>query len=196
MKKKLFLLIVCLGMITACVGGRSPVSSFYMLHADSSVSKPDLLFTTTVGVDTVSLPDYLDRPQIVTFKADMVELNIDEFNRWGDSLDTMLQQVIVDDLSAQFPNATIDLLTSGEYGTTPLTVKITINRLGGILNQTVLLDASWQIVDQDDRVLIQKRSRLTGSTSEGYSGYVKSQSRLLSDLSLEIAQYLARLKVK
>lgn len=196
MKKKLFLLIVCLGMITACVGGRSPVSSFYMLHADSSVSKPDLLFTTTVGVDTVSLPDYLDRPQIVTFKADMVELNIDEFNRWGDSLDTMLQQVIVDDLSAQFPKATIDRLTSGEYGIVPLTLKVTINRLGGILNQTVLLDASWQIVDQYDRILIQKRSRLTGSTSEGYSGYVKSQSRLLSDLSLEIAQYLARLKVK
>ena len=75
------LLSVVLLVLSSCA--KTPPTRFYVLPALtgtetaalSSVVKPDL----TIGVGPVTLPPYLDRPQIVT-RASRAKLELGEFD--------------------------------------------------------------------------------------------------------------------
>ena len=101
--------VVCaisLFLVTGCFGGYSPESTFYALQTIENVT-PLSQTNMLVGVDLPELPEYVDRPQIVSFSSASSELNIDETNRWGEDLDIMLQRIIAADLRAYLPKAGI-----------------------------------------------------------------------------------------
>jgi uncharacterized protein len=68
-------------------------SRFYVLTDLASVESPPQVTTAgqgpAVGVGPVTLPKYLDRPQIAT-RAGRHELAYDEFERWAEPLDTIV----------------------------------------------------------------------------------------------------------
>ena len=70
--------------LAACISS-SPSARFYTLHADISGVDPgsQALGDDWVGVGPIDVPDYLDRPQIVT-RGDGHRLIIHEFDRWAD----------------------------------------------------------------------------------------------------------------
>ena len=73
-------LAVCL---SACAG-KSASSNFYVLSPlpQSKLSGSE---SKTIGVFPVAMPDYLDRPQIVT-RVSENEIKLDEFSRWAEPL--------------------------------------------------------------------------------------------------------------
>ena len=86
--------VVSLFFMTGCFGGYSPESTFYTLQSIENVM-PLSQTTLSLGVDLPDLPEYADRPQIVSVSSVNSELNIDETNRWGEDLDIMLQNIVV-----------------------------------------------------------------------------------------------------
>ncbi|MCB1821939.1 MAG: membrane integrity-associated transporter subunit PqiC, partial [Candidatus Competibacteraceae bacterium] len=74
-------------MLAGC--GSTPPTAFYTLSplsaslptAQTSASRSDV----TIGVGPVTVPEFLDRPQIVT-RTTANRLDVDEFHRWGGSL--------------------------------------------------------------------------------------------------------------
>ena len=82
-------LIYCVLSLTAACCWRSPDSSFYMMNSQNleTVSQKQL----SVAVQTINVPELLDRPQIVTYDAQSQKVNMLEFSRWGEALPAVLQ---------------------------------------------------------------------------------------------------------
>ena len=91
------------GVLSGCA--TSPTSRFYQLSAVSgrTAEKQDSSRgNLIVVIGPIRIPDYLDRPQIVT-RSGKNELHLSEFNRWAGPLDSDIVRVIVEDVSAQLP---------------------------------------------------------------------------------------------
>src|SRR5262252_2493897 len=87
---------VVLGM-TACIGGRpSPATQHYVLSPVIEALPDGAECSATplvIGVGPVTLPAYLDRPQMVIRPAsDQIEIN--EFEQWGEPLRSGVTRVV------------------------------------------------------------------------------------------------------
>ena len=99
----------CLALfLSGCISmSNSPTPRFYMLQAvkaDQAVKKINIASDVLVGVGPVKIPEYQDRPQIVTQSKGKM-LNFAQFDRWGESLDRGVERLIGEDLTIMLPGA-------------------------------------------------------------------------------------------
>ncbi len=188
--KKLALLGVIV-LVAACFY-RTPNSMFYGLRAiapQTIYSKPRI----NVALNRAVIPSYLDKPQIVMRAPDGVEWQISEYNRWGETLSSLLQRVLADDLSLALPNSIVKPQTfsaeSYDYY-----VSIEINRMDGTWGKEAVLDTWWTITDDANQVITRKKTNLSAPLGKTYEEYAQIQSQQLSTLAADIAAELARLK--
>lgn len=183
-----YILFICL-FLSACLGGYSPKSNFYSLQPQDS-TKVFELKQVSIGIDNVSLPDYLDRGQIVSFSSDGTQMYINEQDRWGAPLDSMLQRILAEDISKSFPFCVVKsktaLLESFRY-----LVKVQIVRFDKVGNNAVLT-AWWQISNASGRVLYKGKTDLQETTDGSYKSYAKTQSKMLSVMSGQIASKIGK----
>src|SRR5262247_3251000 len=99
---------VLLGM-AACIGGPSPATKHYVLSPviaalpDEATSPAAPL---VIGVGPVSLPAYLDRPQMVIRPAsDRIEIN--EFEQWGEPLRNGVTRVVAVNIGRLLPETRV-----------------------------------------------------------------------------------------
>lgn len=185
--------VVCaisLFLVTGCFGGYSPESTFYALQTIENVT-PLSQTNMLVGVDLPELPEYVDRPQIVSFSSASSELNIDETNRWGEDLDIMLQRIIAADLRAYLPKAGIkprtSLLEKYRY-----ILNVSIAKFD-LVENTAYLDALWTLKSGNTfNIAYKGKTSLSMTVNDEYSGYVKAMSEMLSQMCKQIAQKLTK----
>lgn len=189
--KKLFCLCMAL-MLTACFG-TSRQAQFYTLKPVDSAQALYTGKSLTVGVDMVKVAAYLDKPQIVTQKADSHELLISEMNRWAEPLTSMLQRTIAKDISVYLPKTTVKVKSYGREVFDYL-VFVDINTFEGTLGETVALEAWWSIRDKKDNTLFQKKTVLVQEVGDSYESLVTVQSNMVAELSQQIAQKIAGLQ--
>lgn len=103
--RKLWLFFPVL-LLSACIGTSRP-ARFYNLQAENIGAYSNAAVRADIGVREVKIPDYLDKPQIATLKSGGVEVDISELNRWSESLSTMIQRVVADDLGYNLPKAVV-----------------------------------------------------------------------------------------
>jgi uncharacterized lipoprotein YmbA len=177
-------LVVCL---SACAG-KSASSKFYVLSPlpQSTMSGAEGI---TIGVLPVAMPDYLDRPQVVT-RVSENEIKLDEYNRWAEPLKENFYTVLVDNLSTLLSNEKI-IKTSHNLGTPlGLHVGVEVLQFDGTLGGDVVLVAKWGLIEeQGKKLLLAKRSSLKEPTGAAtYEALVAAQSRAVATLSREIAE--------
>src|SRR6266545_6562930 len=83
----------------------STPSRFYMLNtlpASETVPATAAARGPVVGVGPITLPKYLERPQIVT-RASRNQLTLGEFDRWAESLQENFSSVLVENLALLIP---------------------------------------------------------------------------------------------
>jgi uncharacterized lipoprotein YmbA len=182
----LMLPVVCL---SACAG-KSASSKFYVLSPlpQSKLSGAD---GTTIGVFPVSMPDYLDRPQIVTRVSDN-EIMLDEFSRWAEPLKESFYTVLVDNLTTVLNYEKI-IKTSHNLGTpTTLQVGVEVLQFDGALGSDVVLSVKWGLFAEGGKKLIlAKRSYFREPTGAAtYEAFVAGGSRAVATLSREIAEMI------
>lgn len=188
--KKFLSLFLCLGL-AACVGTSKP-SSFYNLQQVTD-ALPVSNVKLNIGVEEVSVPSYLDRPQIVITDNNAVQLNLSELNRWSESLSTLLQRLIADDVGTYLPQSMVKPKTYSGEGFNYI-IYVELNKFDGSWNQQAYLDAWWTIMNADSKVLARERSQLSAPLGEGYQNYAMAQSRLVGELSRQIAEKISRLR--
>lgn len=141
-----------------------------------------------IGIRKVTIPDYLDRPQLVTRTGEN-RLNISDFNMWAGSLKSDISRVLAENLSA-------DLLTSRVYvypwkKSIPIKyiLSVDVTRFDGELGGEVTLRANWTIYGEDGKKLLFLHTTVATEKADkpGYEGLVAAKSRLLSQLSRDIA---------
>jgi uncharacterized lipoprotein YmbA len=175
-----------------CLGGGSAPTRFYVL-APGEVQPMPGGAAISIGVGPVSVPGYLDRPQVVTRPApDKIELG--EFDQWGEPLRDGISRVLAEDLARQMPSARISVFPWRSLDGVRYQVIVDVTRLDGPAGSDLALEARWRILDAAGKEAALKTTRLTEPTGGGgYSATVSAMSRALAALSRDIAQALVDL---
>ena len=144
-----------------------------------------------VGIEEVSVPRYLDRPQIVLTKSGRNELRVSEFNRWAEPLSSGISRVLADVISTYLPNS---LIKPKSYATESFdyTVNIEINKFDAVMYRKAELDAWWTIY-KGNRIVARGRTKLDNKPRSGYNGIVAEQSSMINTMAEQIARKLIRL---
>ncbi len=91
--------IALAGLALGCLG-RSPQVRFYTMSGVPGQSAAEATEDLAIGVGPVQLPRYLERPQLVT-RAEVSQLEVDEFNRWAGGFESNLLRALGDDLGTR-----------------------------------------------------------------------------------------------
>ncbi len=184
------LLVLC-----ACAGN-APVRFYTLSPLPAPPSPAPAEHGTTgpiIGVGPVVLPDYLNRPQIVTRKGQNV-IAISDDHHWAGELRNTFTRVLVENLAVLLPTNRIATYPWGK--SVPVRYQATVNvmRFDGRLGESVTLNARWFLFNARKKTLLAKRATISkpvkGST---YTALASAQSKALADLSREIAEALKRL---
>ncbi len=190
---------VFLVTLTGCAG--SAPSKFYQLSSlePQNMASRDIQpeHSLMVAVGPIRMPDYLDRPQIVT-RSGKNELALAEFDRWGGSLDNDVVRVLTADISALLPTdhffvtqwpPILDSQAPVAYR-----VEVLADRFEGALGGTVTLRAQWAILGKDKGLLFKKESTISEQVKgNSYDALVDAMSMALERLSREIANAISSL---
>jgi uncharacterized lipoprotein YmbA len=173
--------------------GRSPEARFYVLTPvpATGVAAPSAPGSgLIVSVGPVTLPSYLNRPQIVTRRAGG-EVDLAELDRWAEILIEAVPRVLAEDLGRILGSDRVETypsVTRGRYR-----VLIAIARFDGSPSGEVVLDARWQIVGPTGEEVAARRSAVTERVEgAGYAPLVVAMSRALGALAGDIAAVLPR----
>ena len=181
-------LLLALAVCFSACGGKSATSQFYVL---SPLPQPGLSAGEgmTIGVFPVSMPDYLDRPQIVTRVSDN-EIKLDEFSRWAEPLKDSFTRALVQNLSTLLDTAKVVRTTRSSGVPMALQVGVEVVQFDGTLGGEVVLIVQWGVFEADGKKLLMgKRSSFKEPTGAAtYEALVAAESRAVAALSREIAE--------
>ncbi|HET9155399.1 MAG TPA: PqiC family protein [Myxococcaceae bacterium] len=154
----------------------------------------------TLAVGPVELPDYVDRPQIVT-RSGNNELVIAEFERWGGSLEKQISGSLVATLGDRLASRQIAVvpwrsavLSSG----TPDRVRISVSRFDGVPGHSVVLQARWELCTQsggkEESLLVKEASVTEQIDGPDYAALVAAMQRALVRLGGQVADSVVAAK--
>ena len=182
-----FLLTVMLSL-GAC--GTTPPTKFFLLSPIPAAGAPTQSngHELRLGVGPINLPEYLDRPQIVTREAD-TEMRLADDHRWAEPLKENFAHVLGDNLSR--------LLGTGQVHafpwppSQPIDYQIVVNviRFESDASGKVALVARWDIRGGSERtLLVSRRSDISVPVPNpaSYESIVAASSAAVAQLSQEI----------
>lgn len=181
--------IFSFSFITGCVGGPSQKSQYYVFHStvEAPISEKANL-KNNVGVGPIRLPEYLKRPQIVRQQKENV-LEINEFHRWGDSLEAQITSILAENLSKLLNTPHVVAYPWERPFSPQYQIYVHFNHFEESAAGTALVEAVWRVVDtRNEKSVLTKKSAFSEPTGTiDYTTYVKVLNLALEKLSNEIA---------
>jgi hypothetical protein len=179
---------ICLITIGGC--GRSPATRFYALTpvaSTTAAAAPAATLAPSVGVRSVDLPMELDRPQIVT-RTGANSLELAEFDRWSAPLRDIIMRLLAENLATQLPADRVSVYPWMPGESIEQEVSVEIIRFEGRLGGPCVLEARWRVAGTGGRTgRVSGRTVATETAGADYASLVAAQSRLVGQLSSDIA---------
>jgi len=196
--------LVCL-LLALALGGcismsNSPTPRFYALQAidASQVSeKFDVPSSVIIGIGPVKVPEYQNRPQIVTQDANNL-ITFAQFDRWGEPLEFALPRLVSANLSVMLPGASLEISPWDLAVPVKYQVIMDVVRLESRLDKDLALTVKWSVIDLENKtMMLTKKSEFSKPIEpHNYPGLVKTLSLEWALLSGEIARTLSSLVVQ
>jgi len=174
-----------------CIGGRaSPSTQHYVLSPvieapSGGPASPAAI--RVVGVGPVSLPAYLDRPQVVMRPAPD-RLDIREFAQWAEPLRDAVTRVVAVNLARLLPDSRVVTFPWRSTEEIRYQIILDIGQMDGPGGGSVALDARWRVLDRSGTEVAARVSRVSEPAGAGTTA--AAMSRALGALSHEIAREL------
>jgi uncharacterized protein len=193
-------LITSLIMLTGCIGLQQP-SRFYVLSAQSSPEPASTAAAVAagtpslaIGLGPVTLPKYLDRPQIMT-RTSPYELRFAEFDRWAEPLEINFSRVLGEHLSGQIPTDRLALFPWPRNTSIDYQVTVEVTEFYGQMDGQSSLVALWSIFRGEGKEeLLRRKSGFSAPAGrQDYGAVVAAMSQTVADLGREIAGALRTL---
>ena len=202
MKAKIITAIFACVLLCGCGLNRtSEPSRFYALGTPTVQQVRGPVKTTNVIVENVSVPQSVDRPQIVVKQSDSNMLIVSEFDRWIEELSNALPVVISENINMYAKN--INARPKRGYinsSNTKYIVSIDFVRFDTETDGKITVSAWWTVSNTRGDVLVQKKTTQTADTPDmesgrpNYDAIVSEQSKLIAKLSYKIADVITDLK--
>lgn len=191
-----FVCVILAQTLYGCVSvANSPSPKLYMPHSaakDQIAEKFSFSSGVFIGVGPVNIPEYLNRPQIVTRGKDGL-MNIAQFDRWAEYLDASMLRMIDEDLELMLPEAHILKFTWNILSPIKYQVGIDVIRMESDLDNNLSLLVHWNIFDLEHKKAVFSKSMelIQPISPHDYSGLCEALSKACLELSMEIAKELS-----
>ena len=196
-QKQVAIIILSLAL-GGCLGGPSAPTNFYMLsplspsQTGTSAATPETRIH--IGLETVVVPEYLNRNEIVV-NLDNTVYRLAEFNQWAEPLDENLTRVLEQNLTYLLREDSIDVILASD-SSIPFDYQLEVDvlRLDGNLGDKVTLVAQWALLEgeEDDLKLMRRSEYQEEVTDETYKGLVLAKSRTIEKLSRDMADAIKK----
>lgn len=192
-----FVVIAVAGtLLLAGCGGKSGPTTFYALspiEPTAEAASPLPAGDVSIGIGPVTFPAELDRQRIVT-RTSRNRLEINEFHRWGGSLEANFVRVLTENLSQLLQSNRVVARPWARYFAPEYRVVMDVRRFDGQVGAYASLNATWMIMQSDrDEPLVVRRTIIQEAVAgPGYEAFVAAQSAAAAAVSREIAGELHR----
>lgn len=182
---RVVLIVLAAALLGAC--GSSPTATFYTLKPDASLAPLTPTKPVHVVVAPVTIPDVVDRPQIVT-RVGNNQVALDEFARWGEPLKADIARAIAGNLSKLLGSDRVSVFDSGLEAARTWRVRVDIMRFDAVSGDSVTIEAQWAVVPPGKAGAVAGTSLVRQPMSgNGYDALVAAGDRALGAVSSEIA---------
>ncbi|MFC0399220.1 PqiC family protein [Paraburkholderia rhizosphaerae] len=181
------LALVAFAALLASGGCKSPNSTFYTLSPDASLEHTGAPLRTAVVVGPVTIPELVDRPQLVTRVSDN-EVALNEFARWGEPLKSGIARTIAADLGQLLGAEQVSVLGQAALVQEAYRVRVDIVRFDSAPGDAVTIDAQWVVRVPGKALPVSGRTvarEPVGTASD--DALVAAHSRALAAVSRDIA---------
>ncbi len=184
-------LLLAVAALVACV--RTPEVRYYTLSADAPARPANAGSARyTVRVSPASVPEMLDRPELV-LRVSATELAIDDGHRWAEPLRTGIARAVASDLARELDGALVVLAEEATPTRVPADVEVAIDvqRFDAMMRDSVSIDVTWVARWTDDtRSVHTGRSVAHALVAPGgsYDALVVAYAHALATLSGDIAR--------
>src|SRR5262245_45234278 len=190
------LLVLCgvaLLVLSGCLG-TTPPTHFYLLPPLSSGDTASPASAgpreVTLAVGPVTVPPYLDRPQIVT-RTSPAKLTLADFEQWAGPLADTIARVLSENLALLIPTERVVLYPWPRTMDPDYQISVEVLQFERGPGSQVVLVARWSLLDRDGKELALRTSRinLTASGTD-YEATVTAMGRALEGLAQDMATTL------
>jgi|APTNR8051073442_1049403.scaffolds.fasta_scaffold00566_36 hypothetical protein len=183
-------LLVFVGVLAGCA--LTEPSRFYLLSTTppKGVAAP-AADSVAVGVEPVSLPAYLDRPQIVR-RESAHTLELSEFHRWGEPLDGAITRVLAGNLAARLKSERVFVVSARPQATATVTVDVDFARFDADPDGSAVMSAQWRVLNARGAEVAASRTEVRQPAGATVDDTVAALSNALGVLSDDIAATIRR----
>ena len=177
-------------LVAGCAG--SPPVNLYTLSAVGLPSTDIRVPPSTpavVAVGPVTLPDYIDRPQIVTRKS-AYQLELAAYDQWAAPLYDMLPRVLVEDVGLRLPSDRVVAFPQIGDASFDYRIAVDVSRFDVDATGEATLAARWQLYARStaQALLVADETLQRRIEGQGYDAYAAALSGVLADLGDRIAR--------
>jgi uncharacterized lipoprotein YmbA len=185
-----------LGLATAgCLGlgsGTPPVRSYVLTSVGVGwPAPPDPGKIGSIGLGPVTIPRFLDRPQIVTATAGN-EVVFAELDRWAEPLADGIARVLAENLAIFLPGVRVERHPWPAYVAPQLEIRVDVLRFEGGNEGEAAIEVRWSLRHGKQEVASKVSRQQFVAVAPGYGGLVGSWSRGLANVAEEIAATIAQ----
>ena len=182
---------LCCLLLLGCA--HTPTPHYYVLSAVAGAASDKLRSGPRIGLGPVTLPDYLDRPQIVT-RATSSRLELSNSHRWAEPLAASFTRTLLANLERELPDANIVVHPWRSSLTITRQVQVEITRFDGDADGAFHLSARWSVSKPDERdASPTQRSDIDiplTAIPDDYDALVSAANRAVAALAATIATQL------
>jgi uncharacterized protein len=177
--------------LTGCASTRQ--GRFYTLNSvaiqEDRQTSGQALNSVSVSIAPVEIPDYLDRPQIVTRNGG-TELKLAEFDRWAGSLSDNIATVLAENLAQLLGSDRVFLRHRVNSGKADFAVALRVIRLDCVPGDKVLLKAQWTVHTRQkaDSATTNLATFSEAPSGGSYEAMASAISQALAQVSRRIAR--------
>ncbi|UEM02643.1 PqiC family protein [Skermanella rosea] len=194
---RLGLLALLVPLVAACAATLPPpdlhVLSSLPREAATGPGSPAAARGPAVGVEQANIPEYLDRPEIVT-RSGANTIQVSQGDRWGQRLQGDVTRVVADNLRGLLPSDNVFVLPLRRREQLTYTVTLDVTSFERDASGDAVLNAYWSVLDaQTEAERAGARARYVEPVEgEGIEATVAAMNRALNALSRDIAAGIRR----
>ncbi len=152
---------------------------------DHGSVQPDA-FARSIGLGPFTLPEIVDRPQLV-LRTSEHRVVLTEAHRWAGPLKAEIARVLADNLAHLLGNPLVLSYPQRGAEHADVRVSVDIQRFESILGKTATIDAIWTISRKNGALQTKRTYVQETLADESYDALVAAHSRALMTVSQDIA---------
>ncbi|MCX7157103.1 MAG: PqiC family protein [Rhodocyclales bacterium] len=190
----LFRLAVVLALASAGCSS-SPKTQLYALQAPPAAQLDDGNRADSnlhIVIGPVTLPELVDRPQIVVLTGDH-SVHASDFNRWAEPLKAAFSRRLMTDLARELKSTRVRLQGQGGTADADLRIDVDVLRFEAALGDFALVEAVWTLRRKGEpprsgRSFVRERL-----TADGYAAVVAGLGRATAGVGRDLATAIREL---